>query len=247
MKLCDAHCHLANLSQIMPLKPLFAEAEARGITHYLSSALSKSDLTLYPQLQQECPGTLLYSAGIHPFFDECDLEFEDIVRACEQQSIWAIGEIGMDRANPDKPGMRDTFTRQLELAESYGLPVVLHIVGHQQEALNTMRKHPLRYLMHGYAGSLEAFNSFLEADCYFTISERILREDKHDLLKAMLKCGRYLFETDITRYYVHEAETNPLLRLFAVLEDTARISGIATTELIDTQAANYQILTGIRL
>lgn len=97
MTLCDAHCHLANLAQIMPLQPLFEEAAGRGITHYLSSALSKAELIIYPKLQQDCAGRLLYSAGIHPNFDECDLQLQDIVSLCERKAIWAIGEIGLDR------------------------------------------------------------------------------------------------------------------------------------------------------
>jgi TatD DNase family protein len=247
MTLCDAHCHLANLSQTMPLKPLFAEAQTRGIIHYLSSALTKADLTVHPKLQQDCPGTLLYSAGIHPSFDECDLSLQDIIALCEKQVIWAIGEIGLDKANPDKEGMTRIFVEQLELANSYPLPVVLHIVGHQQEAFDILRKYPLRYLLHGYAGSLEAFHKFTRLDCFFTISERILREDKRDLLMAMLESGRYLFETDITQYYVHAGELNPLLRLPDVLRQTAVICGWNIATLTAAQAQNYEPLTGYSL
>lgn len=140
--------------------------------------------------------------------------------------------------------MQRGFVEQLELARDYSLPVVLHIVGHQQEAYESLRKHPLRYLMHGYAGSVEAFRNFTRLDCYFTISERILRDDKRDLLMAMLESGRYLFETDITRYYVHEGEQNPLLRLLHVIARSAEISGRDADRLITTQAMNYHKLTG---
>lgn len=247
MTLCDAHCHLANLSQIMPLQPLFLEAAGHGITHYLSSALTKADLIVYPQLQRDFGKNLLYSAGIHPSFDECDLSLQDIADLCEKRDIWAIGEIGLDRNNPAKTEMFRIFEEQLELAKLHQLPAVLHIVGHQQEAFDILRKQSLRYLMHGYAGSVEAFNRFSELDCYYTISERILRPDKYDLLHAMLNSGRFLFETDITQYYVLEGEKNPLLRLNDVLKQTSEISGLTSDALLQTQAENYYKLTGISL
>lgn len=247
MKLCDAHCHLANLSVDMPLAPLISEATSHGITTYLSSALSKAELASYPSLQAQLPGRLLYSAGIHPSYDECDLEIKDIQKLCEARQIWAIGEIGMDRNTKDTDWMQSIFIRQLELAASYKLPVVLHIVGHQQEAYNILTEFPLRYLIHGYAGSLKAFQVFTKLDCCFTISERILRPDKHDLLQGMLACGRYLFETDITRYYVAENEVNPLLRLINVLNRSAELSGIPIEELTAVQATNYKYLTGYDL
>ncbi len=247
MSLCDAHCHLANLGQSLALLPLLEEAYQHGITHYLSSAISKSDLRYYPQLLNASRVKLLYSAGIHPNFEPCDLEFKDIEELCKAGRIWAIGEIGLDRGNPEFALMKSIFIRQLDLALEYKLPVVLHIVGHQQEAFEILRAYPLRYLIHGYAGSQEAFRTFMRLDSYFTISERILREDKAGLLKEMLKSRRFLFETDITRYYLKEGEANPLLRLKAVLDGVVQHYKVDPEILIRIQAANYQMLTGQRI
>jgi TatD DNase family protein len=242
MEYCDAHCHLANLSQLMPLEPLITEATEHDITRYLSSALTKADLEWYEAHSKDF--NILYSAGMHPNFELCDLDFQDIKRLCEQGKIWAIGEIGMDKGNSELALMKANFIKQLDLAMDYRLPVVLHIVGHQQEAYEILREYPLKYLIHGYAGSIEAFRNFLKLDSYFTISERVLREDKRDLLKEMLKSRRFLFETDITQYYVIEGEANPLLRLESVIQTIAELFKVDTAILQRLQAANYQLLTG---
>lgn len=247
MKLCDAHCHLANLAEVMPLKTLVEEAAELGITHFLSSALRKSELEYYTELTDVTDSKVLYSAGIHPFFEACDLEYADLEELCQRNLIWAIGEIGLDRGNPEYAVMEKIFVRQLDLAMDYRLPVVLHIVGHQQQAFDILRSYPLKFLIHGYAGSLQAFNTFTRLDSYFTISERILKEDKRDLLKAMLKSRRFLFESDITQYYVKEGEANPLLRAQAVLDEVAELYNIDPAILISIQAANYQALTGYSL
>lgn len=247
MTLCDAHCHLANLAAKRALQPLLDQAYAQGITHFLSNALSKSELEYYPQLLQVCKVKLLYSAGIHPNFEPCDLEYSDIEELCQAGKIWAIGEIGLDKGNPELAVMKNTFIRQLDLALEYKLPVVLHLVGHQQEAFDILHNYPLRFLIHGYAGSIEAFRTLMRLDSYFTISERILRDDKRDLLKAMLKSHRFLFETDITQYYVKEGEVNPLLRLKALVEEVAARYQVDPELLIRIQASNYQLLTGVRM
>ena len=237
--LIDAHCHLANLSNVLPLQPLLDEAASRGITSYLSSALRRSETDIYRSLKDL---RIRFSAGIHPNFDECDLNLEDIHKLCDNNDIWAVGEIGLDRNGPDLNFQGELFQAQLEIAMQYKLPVVLHIVGRQQEAWELISQYPLRYLVHGYAGSTEAYHLLSRADSCFTISERILRPDKTELLNAMLKDGRYLFETDITQYYVREGEANPLLRLLAVIDHAAMLSGVSKEVLIQTQAKNYQHL-----
>lgn len=245
--LCDAHAHLANLSKKVSLEPLIAAANHAGIKAWLSNALTKEELAVYERLIRLPDLNLKYSAGIHPFWQECDLALEDIASLADERKIWAIGEIGLDRANKDHDAMRELFIQQLELAMEYSLPVVLHIVGHQQEAYNILREYPLTYLIHGYAGHVNPMQNFLKLDMYFTISERIIRSDKRDLLKLMLSSGRYLFETDITAEYVSADEANPLLRLIDLVQECSRISGISVDELAAVQAENYEKLTGKRL
>jgi len=242
MNYCDAHCHLANLSQIMSLEPLLTEASAHHITRFLSSALRQAELTWYRAKAQEY--NIIYSAGMHPNFEACDLLYEDIEKLCQEKQIWAIGEIGLDKGNSEFALMKANFIKQLDLAMDYRLPVVLHIVGYQQEAFDILREYPLKYLIHGYAGSIQAFRQFLKLDSYFTISERILHEDKRDLLKEMLQSRRFLFETDITQYYVKEGEANPLLRLEKLVTEVAAEFKLDAAILQRLQAANYQLLTG---
>ncbi|HQH50498.1 MAG TPA: TatD family hydrolase [Candidatus Cloacimonadota bacterium] len=239
--LIDAHCHLANLAETMPLPGLLEEASNKGIKRFLSSALRRSELGFYQNLNDS---RILFSAGIHPNYPVCDLVLDDLAALCASRQVWAIGEIGLDRYNKDLDSQRRILIDQLQLAERYGLPVVLHIVGHQQLAWEVLRQYPLRYLVHGYAGSVEGFRLLARLDSWFTVSSRILRADKAALFKAMLEHGRYLFETDITQYYVHPGEKNPLLRLLDVFERSVKLSGRDRAELAETQLRSFRELTG---
>jgi len=240
MNLVDGHCHLASLNQIMPVESLLKEANKAGITNFLSSALSKEEIAFHRQYP--LPG-VLFSAGIHPHYSECDLELKDIEELCAEKCIWAVGEIGLDRYGKDIERQKQLLSQQLELANQYQLPVVLHIVGYQQQAYELLKLYPLVYLVHGYAGSLEGYRILSRLNSYFTISERILRPDKYNLLQEMVKDKRYLLETDITKDYVLPGEHNPLLRLVEVFEQVQKICGVDAEEILTIQYENFIELT----
>ncbi len=235
MTLIDAHCHLANLAEVMPLEPLLKEASDQGISYFLSSVLRKSEAQWHEAHHNP---RIIYSAGIHPNFEECDLDLDYLTALAEQKKLWAIGEIGLDRNNPELAWQKDILIKQLDLAQHYKLPVVLHLVGLQSQAFSILKSYPLRYLVHGYAGSVEGFRELERLNSLFTISSRILKADKHDLLQAMLESGRYLFETDITQYYVKPGERNPLLRLLEAVQTCSKLSGINLNTLLETQYRN---------
>lgn len=241
MKYIDAHCHLANLAEVVSLPSLLDEAEAAGISFFVSSALRKCEVSWH--LTNPDP-RIIFSAGIHPNFDECDLDIKYLRSLCEAKSLWAIGEIGLDNNNPEIAVQREDFTKQLELAADFQLPVVLHLVGHQEEAFRTLKQYPIKYLIHGYAGSVQGFNQLKRLDAVFTISSRIVKEDKQDLLTAMLTHQRILFETDITQYYLREGESNPLLRLPALVQRCAELSQIPVATLMSLQARSSKYLFG---
>ena len=70
MNLVDGHCNLASLNQVMLVEDLLKEANEAGITHFLSSALSKEEIAFHRL--HSLPG-VIFSAGIHPHYAECDL------------------------------------------------------------------------------------------------------------------------------------------------------------------------------
>lgn len=238
MTLTDGHCHLANLNSLLPLEPLMAEATQHGISRWLSSALTRAEVRYYLDHLQ-----LRFSAGIHPNYPECDLDLSDVAALCSERKIWAVGEIGLDRNGPPIAKQEELLVKQLELASGNNLPVVLHIVGHQQRAYEILKTYPLRYLVHGYAGSIEGFRLLARLDSWFTVSERILRPDKQVLLREMVSHGRYLAETDITRHYVAPDESNPLLRLLYVVQRTCELAELSWEEFRAAQDASYTALT----
>lgn len=239
--LVDAHCHLANLAAAYPALEYVSQARLHGITNFVSNALTRDEAQWH--LRHPHPD-VLWHAGIHPSFDACDLSLADLDNFASHRQIVAIGEIGLDRSNPDLAWQIKTFISQLELADTYNLPVVLHLVGHTSEAVRILKRHHQRYLVHGYAGSLEGFRSLASLGACFTVSGRICKPDKLSLLKEMIHLCDYLFETDITRYYMMQELSNPFLKQPELVNDVVQLTGADSNELCRIQAQNFQRLFG---
>lgn len=241
MNLIDAHCHLANLAETHDVKLLINDAKAKGISTFISGALRQSELAWH---QKNPLAEVSWHAGIHPNFPDCDLELPSLENLLKADQIVAVGEIGLDRGNPELNSQIEVFQAQLDLAREYDKPVILHIVGHQTPSHQLLQRYPLRCLVHGYAGSLEGFKLLARHDTWFTISSRILKEDKIDLLQAILRNQRFMFETDITQYYVHKGEVNPLLRLLDVFKRTVELGIYNENQLLEIQAESFSALFG---
>ncbi len=232
MTYIDAHCHLANLARAFNAIAFINDAQEHGINCFISNALTKTEIEWHKSNQLN---NVFWHAGIHPSFDECDIELDDIDILAKSGDIIAVGEIGFDRGNPDLAWQAKMFIEQLNIAEKYKLPAVLHIVGHTQTAFDIMNQYLLKYLIHGFAGSVESFRSFCKLDCAFTVSSRLLKQDKHLLLEEMLSYGKILFETDMTQYYVQNKEQNPMLQLIDLVKQVSEISGVDSNKLLQMQ------------
>jgi len=232
MYLIDAHCHFANLAKHPNSATWLNEARNNGIGKIISNALSQEEVFWH---QKHPQSEIVWHAGIHPHYQDCDLDIDMLRKLCEESNICALGECGMDRNNKDLKRQIHILKAQVDLAVEYHLPLVLHIVGHPDIVAKLIMDRGLKCLIHGFAGSLESYRLLSSTGAAFTISSRICKADKHKLLTAMLKDERYCFETDITSFYVANDIDNPFLELHKIMEFCSRHRGISELELMQQQ------------
>jgi TatD DNase family protein len=144
-----------------------------------------------------------YSVGFHPYNigKVNELETLDRVRkAVEHPRILAIGEIGLDKSieTPLEEQLR-IFEKQVEIAESAGLPVVLHVVRSFNELIGFMRalQPVVPMIIHGYNGSVQMADELVKAGFLISFGEAITREHSK-IIEALQKVpAEMLFlETD---------------------------------------------------
>ena len=167
------------------------------------------------------------TVGVHPWHAaECSLpSAEEIMKAD------AVGEIGLDKAcGVDFEMQRALFFKQLELAERFEKPVVLHCVRAFEEVMTLLERHTLRaVLFHGFIGSREQAERAVKKGYYLSFGART--EGSNKTIEA-------LRETPLERLFVETDEADTTIE--AMYLTIARLRGITTAELEQATAENYK-------
>lgn len=104
--------------------------------------------------------------GIHPEevdnYTDNDLIF--IEKNLNNPKIVAIGEIGLDYrfTKENKDRQIKLLEKQLELAEKYNMPVIIHSRDATEDTINTLKKYKVTGVIHSFSGSLETANIYIK-------------------------------------------------------------------------------------
>lgn len=151
--------------------------------------------------------------GLHPLYiqehSEADLQIlhdllqknglrQDLAKKnqSENQSILAIGEIGLDTFLPElkQPDLyqkqRDFFVAQLDMAVEFDLPVLLHIRKAHADCLQILKKHAYnakKYggIAHSFSGGEQEAKAFIKLGFKLGITGQITNPNAKKLRRAI--------------------------------------------------------------
>jgi len=222
--LLDTHCHL-DASEFDADRPgVIAAAQAAGVAGILIPAVQAIDFAKVRDLAHQFDQGA-YAVGIHPMFvrhaEPEDLQtLTDFVREHRgDPRLVAIGEIGLDFFVPEiAQGLQrerqiEFYRAQLEIAQSFALPVLLHVRRSQDELLKWLRRlPPIGGIAHAFNGSFQQAQQFIElgfalgvggAFTYsrakqirrlvstLALTDLVLETDAPDMAPAWLASGQY--------------------------------------------------------
>ncbi len=199
MRWFDTHCHIDRLPPALSAEEALRRAIAAGVDHILVPGVTGCPQSCCESLRD---GKILNAWGVHPaFIDDVDSWSDDCPPWKPGQAIpAAIGECGLDRRIASQPGrQKEIFLRQLQLARQQALPVIVHLVGHMQLALELLRAANLQagFVMHSWSGSVEMAAAFVAAGGLISLSASSLRHpEKLRRLFAAIPLQALLLETD---------------------------------------------------
>ena len=102
--------------------------------------------------------------GFHPteLNDFREDYFDFLEKNIMNKKIVGIGEIGLDYhyEDTDKNKQINVFTRQLEIAEKYDKPIVVHSRNSIQDTYNILSNYKLKGSIHCFSGSVEMAKLF---------------------------------------------------------------------------------------
>ena len=146
----------------------------------------------------------------------------------KENNVVAIGEIGLDYhwIKNNKEKQKELFIAQLNLAEKYNLPVIVHSRDAVQDVYDILKKKNLKGSIHCYSGSKEMAKEFVKLGFYIGIDGPITfknNKNQREIVKEINK-DYLLVETD-SPYLSPEpfrGEENTSLNLKYIIEQIAK-------------------------
>jgi TatD DNase family protein len=170
----DTHCHLDAPEFASHLGEVIEAAAKNQVQGILLPAVKSSNAAnirrLVAQYAAVMPG-LVYTLGIHPLYVEqstqadLDLLVTEVKGALQDPRFVGIGEIGLDYfvEGLDRTRQAYFFEQQLDLAEAYDLPVVMHVRRSQDAILKALRQRRIRSgIAHAFNGSMQQAEQFIQ-------------------------------------------------------------------------------------
>ncbi|MBU3624749.1 TatD family hydrolase [Polynucleobacter sp. JS-Safj-400b-B2] len=170
----DTHCHLDAPEFADILNAIIQRATQHKVKAILLPAVKAADCTsvkaLTHQFSQIIPG-LVYTLGIHPLYtnqsQESDIEIleKHIIQSLSDPRFVGVGEIGLDYfvENLDPHKQEFFFNAQLDLAQKYQLPVIMHVRRSQDAILKSLRRRNIPGgIAHAFNGSFQQADQFIE-------------------------------------------------------------------------------------
>ncbi len=154
------------------------------------------------------------SSGIHPedclYIDDVDAALEEIEASVsneegrKQNKIVAIGEIGFDYhlenlTDEVKSKQRYVFEKQMQMAERYDLPVIIHDREAHGDCFEMAIKYPkVKGIFHSYSGSSEMARELIKRGWYISFSGVVTFKNASRVREvlASIPLDKLLIETD---------------------------------------------------
>jgi TatD DNase family protein len=196
----DFHAHLDD-EKILPfLDEIIKRAKDTGVSLIISPNVNLDSALKIIEISKKFEN-VLPMIGIHPseidnFKDENLNQLEYFIK---KEKIIGIGEIGLDYTyKTDKNKQKEIFEKQLQLAEKYKLPVVLHIRETFNDIFEILKNFKVIPIWHSCTGNLEEVEKFLEIGGFISFSGIITFKNASRLreIVKIVPLERIFLETD---------------------------------------------------
>ena len=203
----DTHCHLND--------DMFNNDVAQVVTNFLSAGVNTAICVSY-DLESSIKASELadefncvyYAVGVHPdnLLDYNEAKLEALIKQAKNKTVnklVAIGEIGLDyfHNKENKEQQRKVFISQIELANKYGLPIIIHCRDAYGDTLEILKQYaPFKYgaVMHCYGGSLEYANELLRLGVKMSFTGTATFKNAKNVQEVVknIPVNSFFFETD---------------------------------------------------
>ena len=202
----DTHAHIDGAEFADDLDAVIQRAKDTGVKKIFVPGICLKDTPHLLEVCQAHPQYLYPMLGLHPE-NIMDEDYHQALRQLEllmDDSIIAIGEVGLDFYWDDthKQEQMEVFEHQIQWAEKYDLPLMIHSRNAHQELMEVMERHRTSNLcgvFHCFTGTEEEARDLLTFPHFMlgiggvlTFKKSTLRE----VVKHTIPLSRIVLETD---------------------------------------------------
>lgn len=203
--LFDTHAHLNDKQFDRDLEDVITRAkETFGVSRILNIGYNRETIATCLQLAETYD--FIYAAvGWHPHDAEAmeDGDIEWLERLATHRKVVALGEMGLDyyRDYAPRDVQADVFRRQIALAKSVRLPVVIHNREATDDVIRILREEKAEDVggvMHCFSGDWETAKQCLDLGFYIGIGGPVTFKKSEQLREVVrrLPLDRLVVETD---------------------------------------------------
>ena len=238
----DSHAHIVK-EYYSDIEGLVKELQEKNVKCVINCSTSIESCNEILELSKKTNNFLLPALGIHPEtkddFNRTN-ELEDLVK---NNKPVAIGEIGLDYywTKDNKEEQKELFIKQLEIAEKYNLPILVHTRDSIQDTFDILKERKLKGIIHCYSGSYEMAKEFIKLGYKLGIGG-VLTFKNSKLYEVIEKISLkdIILETD-SPYLSPEplrGKQNNAYNIYYVAKRIAEIKNVTIEEVIEQTTKN---------
>lgn len=205
----DSHAHIDAEEFDVDRVEVLERARAAGVSRILTIGTGDPHgdaLERAIKLADSCDDVLA-AVGVHPhdarlYDDAAEAKLTRLLM--ESAHVVALGEIGLDYhyAHSPRASQRQVFVRQLWIARSQELPVIIHSREADEDTVTILKQEwggaARPAIMHCFGGSQQMAEELLSEGCYISFAGNVTFKKADALRNAarMVPLDRLLVETD---------------------------------------------------
>jgi len=249
MQFVDSHCHLDFEEFDADREEVIANAVNQGISRFVIPGIKREFWARQLKLKADYDNCYL-AFGIHPWFLQ-DFEWGDIDPLKEllvKHEPVAVGECGVDGAIDDIELQMRVFSAQVEVANEFSLPLIVHHRRSHHHILSTFKKVKPENggIIHAFSGSQHDADKYIalgfKLGCGGTITYP--RAEKTRKVFKQLDLEHIVLETDCPTMplYGYQGQRNEPSRVLPVAQELAELKQVCLKEIATVTSQNINEL-----
>jgi len=191
------------------------------------------------------------TVGVHPYdskdINECTFEVDLLKLAKRTQKVVAIGEIGLDYhyEDIDNEKQKRVFEKQLSIASSLSLPVIIHCRDAENDILKVLDKYPnLKIVIHCFPGGDLFTKECLKRGYYLSFTGIVTFKNAQKVHIAAEKCplDKLMIETDcpFLAPQSHRGSRNEPAFISEIAEKISDLKKVSIDKIVKTTTKNAE-------